>query len=233
VVAVTPNAAKAFTRFCNEAGCAGTCYLRVRVVPGGCSGFLHKLDLDSAASPTTDHVFESAGIRVVVMKRQVEMLRGTQVDYGEKSGKQGFEVTVAPNFQGESLRKWLPILTADAPELAALDRSDLPERISNLRQAARVDPQNELVQYHLGKRLVVDGQYLEAAKSFERAIHLDPHFWNAHLWLGHCFIKLDQKDRAVEVLRTGWKVADKAEEWFGREAFAKLLTDLGVETPPK
>ncbi len=66
-------------------------YLRLQVLPGGCQGFMHKLDLDPATS-SDDCICETAGVRVVVFKRQVETLRGTQIDFGDIDGKQGFKV---------------------------------------------------------------------------------------------------------------------------------------------
>ena len=83
-------------------------HLRVRVVPGGCQGFMHKLDLDPDVS-AEDHIFDSGGVSVVVFKRQVEMLRGALVDYGEENGKHGFKVD-NPNFKADWTKKWLPLL---------------------------------------------------------------------------------------------------------------------------
>jgi Fe-S cluster assembly iron-binding protein IscA len=36
-------------------------------------------------------------------------LKGTQVDFGEENGQQGFKVD-NPNFKGESAKRWLAIL---------------------------------------------------------------------------------------------------------------------------
>jgi iron-sulfur cluster assembly accessory protein len=83
-------------------------YLRVRVVPGGRQGFMHKVDLDTVVS-AEDQVCETAGVSVVTFKRQAEMLRGTQVDFGEENGKRGFKVE-NPNFTGEWAKKWLAAL---------------------------------------------------------------------------------------------------------------------------
>ena len=74
-------------------------------------GFQHKLDLDSAAS-FEDYTFESSGMKVVVLKRQVDMLRGVEVDFGFDGDKQGFKIK-NPNFEGEALKKWLPVLEKD------------------------------------------------------------------------------------------------------------------------
>lgn len=107
-VTVTPKAAATIRQLITDQPTAGRLYLRIRVVPGGCQGYLHKLDLDPGVSPE-DQVCESAGVRVVTLKRQAEMLRGTRVDFGEEDGKRGFKVE-NPNFEGEAAKKWLAVL---------------------------------------------------------------------------------------------------------------------------
>ena len=108
-ITVTPKAAAAIRRVLANEGNPKNIYLRVRLVPGGCQGFLHKLDLD----PDTTHqdqISESgAGVKVVVFRRQAAMLRGSQVDYGDIDGKKGFMID-NPNMKGESAAKWLAIL---------------------------------------------------------------------------------------------------------------------------
>ena len=110
-VTLTPKAAAMIHQHTAELPKGSKLYLRVRVVPGGCQGFMHKLDLDPDVS-ADDHVWESAGVSVVAFKRQLEMLRGTQVDFGEEDGKQGFKVE-NPNFKGEGAKKWLAVLAEE------------------------------------------------------------------------------------------------------------------------
>jgi Fe-S cluster assembly iron-binding protein IscA len=80
--------------------------------PEGVCGPQHQMRFDAAPPSSEDHAFESAGIKLVVLKRQVDLLRGTEINFGEKSGEQGFIINT-PNFQGESLEKWGPVLQAD------------------------------------------------------------------------------------------------------------------------
>jgi Fe-S cluster assembly iron-binding protein IscA len=70
------------------------------------------LDIDTNPPSSADYAFVSGGLRVVVLKRQVDMFRGAEIDYGEKDGRQGFLVN-NPNFEGELLKKWGPIVAAD------------------------------------------------------------------------------------------------------------------------
>ena len=51
----------------------------------------------------------SGTLMVVVWNDQVEMLKGSEIDYGELDGKLGFKVK-NPNFEGEAAKKWVPIL---------------------------------------------------------------------------------------------------------------------------
>jgi len=59
-----------------------TC-LRVRVCGGGCSGFQHKLDLDSLdnVSEKMDILEELNGIKVAIDKRSALYLDGATIDY--------------------------------------------------------------------------------------------------------------------------------------------------------
>jgi iron-sulfur cluster insertion protein len=107
-VTVTPIAAATISQLIADQKTKEKLYLRVRVVPGGCQGFMHKLDLDPDVSGQ-DHVCESSGVTIVIFKRQVEMLRGTQVDFGEEDGRRGFKID-NPNFKGEWTKKWLALL---------------------------------------------------------------------------------------------------------------------------
>jgi iron-sulfur cluster assembly protein len=89
-------------------------YLRVRVVAGGCQGFLHKIDLDPAVGPR-DHVVSAGDVSAVVFADQAEMLRGTRIDYIDTGKEVGFTVK-NPNFEGEAVKKWLPVLEGQEKE---------------------------------------------------------------------------------------------------------------------
>jgi Fe-S cluster assembly iron-binding protein IscA len=80
--------------------------------PEGICSPQHKMEFQVARPSSEDQAFESSGIKLVVHKRQVEMLRGTEIHFGEKGGEKGFIITT-PNFEGEALKKWGPVLRAD------------------------------------------------------------------------------------------------------------------------
>ena len=54
------------------------------------------------------------------------------------------------------------------------DMSNLAEQIARFRKMAQEDPDNELGHFRLGQLLMEDGQYAEAAKSFERHAGAQP-----------------------------------------------------------
>ncbi len=62
-------------------------FLRVKVVPGGCSGFSYKLDFDQAMQPA-DKVFEENGTKVVIDSKSLLYILGMTLDYeGGLNGK--------------------------------------------------------------------------------------------------------------------------------------------------
>jgi Fe-S cluster assembly iron-binding protein IscA len=113
LVELTPAALARVKAIVASAGLIESWALRLEASwPEGVCGPQHQMRFDAAPPSSEDHAFESAGIKLVVLKRQVDLLRGTEINFGEKSGEQGFIINT-PNFQGESLEKWGPVLQAD------------------------------------------------------------------------------------------------------------------------
>jgi iron-sulfur cluster assembly accessory protein len=54
--------------------------LRVRVLPGGCSGYQYALDVEEAPSQN-DKIFEQAGLKIFVDPFSLQMLEGIEIDY--------------------------------------------------------------------------------------------------------------------------------------------------------
>ncbi len=109
--------------------------------------------------------------------------------------------------------------------------SSLHDRIAQFRKMATDDPENELGHFRLGQLLAEDGQHAEAVKSFEKTLELSPTFSKVYQLLGECYAKLDDHAKAIEVLTTGYKVADERGDRMPREAMGKMLTDLGAAVP--
>ena len=64
----------------SEEGLPETAGLRVRVVPGGCSGFQYSLNIEETSRPN-DHVMESNGVRLFVDMFSAQYLNGVEIDY--------------------------------------------------------------------------------------------------------------------------------------------------------
>src|SRR5918998_6979504 len=78
---VTENAATEIKKFmAGEEGLPQTAGLRVRVVPGGCSGFQYSLNIEEESKPN-DHIIESHGVRLFVDMFSAQYLNGVQIDY--------------------------------------------------------------------------------------------------------------------------------------------------------
>jgi iron-sulfur cluster assembly accessory protein len=78
---VTESAAGEIKKFmATEEGLPETCGLRVRVVPGGCSGFQYSLNIEEE-SRQGDFVLEENGVRLFVDMFSAQYLNGVQIDY--------------------------------------------------------------------------------------------------------------------------------------------------------
>jgi iron-sulfur cluster assembly protein len=71
--------------------------LRVRVVPGGCSGYQYDMVFDEAGEG--DHVYDSEGLRLLVDGESHALVDGSEIDYREELGQAGFTIK-NPNAAG-------------------------------------------------------------------------------------------------------------------------------------
>lgn len=72
--------------------------LRVRVVPGGCSGFQYAMNIEEAPQ-NNDEVVEAAGLRVFVDMFSAQYLENVQIDYVNNVMGSGFTFN-NPNASG-------------------------------------------------------------------------------------------------------------------------------------
>ena len=72
-----------------EEGLPEAAGLRVRVVPGGCSGFQYSLNIEEA-SRQGDHIVEVHGVRLFVDMFSAQYLNGVQIDYVTNMMGSGF-----------------------------------------------------------------------------------------------------------------------------------------------
>ena len=82
----------------SEEGLPETSGLRVRVVPGGCSGFQYSLNIEEQ-SREGDFIIDEKGVRMFVDMFSAQYLNGVQIDYVTGVMGSGFTFT-NPNATG-------------------------------------------------------------------------------------------------------------------------------------
>ncbi|WP_462138008.1 iron-sulfur cluster insertion protein ErpA [Candidatus Mycalebacterium sp.] len=73
-------------------------FLRVRVVPGGCSGFSYEMGFDDELG-NSDKVFEKQGVKVVIDGISFQYLEGSSLEYQGGLNGTGFSIS-NPNSKG-------------------------------------------------------------------------------------------------------------------------------------
>ncbi len=87
---VTPNAAEEIKKFFDgEDDLPETAGLRVRVVPGGCSGFQYSLNIEEE-SKQGDFILEKQGITLFVDMFSAQYLNGITIDHTTNMMGSGF-----------------------------------------------------------------------------------------------------------------------------------------------
>ena len=97
-LSLTDNATVEVKKFMEAEGVNGVAGLRVRVVPGGCSGFQYAMNIEEAPAET-DEVVEMAGLRVFVDMFSAQYLDNVQIDYVTSVMGSGFTFN-NPNASG-------------------------------------------------------------------------------------------------------------------------------------
>ena len=87
---ITASAAEEIKKFMSaEEDLPETSGLRVRVVPGGCSGFQYSLNIEEE-SRQGDYLIEQEGVRLFVDMFSAQYLDGIQIDYTSNMMGSGF-----------------------------------------------------------------------------------------------------------------------------------------------
>ncbi len=66
--------------------------VRLEVAGGGCSGYQYKIDFDTKYDAAEDVIIERDGAKLVVDKTSLDLLKGSEVDFGENLMEAGFKV---------------------------------------------------------------------------------------------------------------------------------------------
>ncbi len=88
MIKISESAARQINRLKSESpNTAEVANLRVKVVPGGCSGMSYKLDFDESVT-SADKVFEEHGTKLVVDSKSLLYIAGMTLDFeGGLNGK--------------------------------------------------------------------------------------------------------------------------------------------------
>lgn len=96
-ITVTQAAAERITRSLKERGKG--IGLRLGIKSSGCSGYMYVIDYADEAS-SEDEVFEDRGVTVVVDRKSMGFLDGTEVDFGREGLNEAFRFN-NPNASAE------------------------------------------------------------------------------------------------------------------------------------
>lgn len=96
-ITVTENAALRITRFIKNRGRG--IGIRLGVKTTGCSGLAYKLEFVDEINPD-DEVFESLEVNIIVDKKSLQYIDGTELDYTKEGLQEGFKFT-NPNVKDE------------------------------------------------------------------------------------------------------------------------------------
>jgi iron-sulfur cluster assembly protein len=65
-------------------------FLRIGVVPGGCSGLSYQLSFDTVQTHFDRTIYEEGGLQVLTDDQSLRYLRGLSIDYSEDLIQTGF-----------------------------------------------------------------------------------------------------------------------------------------------
>lgn len=89
MIKVSDNAKAQVTKLLGEESSPVDSFVRVGVEGGGCSGLMYNLTFDNKLNEQ-DQVFEDKGVKVVVNKKSILYLAGTELDYSGGLNGKGF-----------------------------------------------------------------------------------------------------------------------------------------------
>ena len=100
-------------------------------------------------------------------------------------------------------------------------------RIEQLKKLVQMEPTDEVALFGLGKFLMEEGSFGEAADYLELCIKAKPDYSAAYLALVESLLKIDRKDRAKEVCRDGHAVSLKKGDMQVTKKLEAIQATLG------
>lgn len=95
MIKVNDSAKSKIESLLKQEGKSSDSFVRVGVQGGGCSGLMYNLDFDSQLTDS-DKVFEDNGVKIVVDKKSMLYLLGTELDFSDGLNGKGFSF-INPN----------------------------------------------------------------------------------------------------------------------------------------
>ncbi|MBY0424145.1 MAG: iron-sulfur cluster assembly accessory protein [Cytophagales bacterium] len=97
MITVTEKAKDKIVEIRSKDGHTNEHNIRVSVKGGGCSGLMYDLAFDSTINEK-DQVFEDKGVKILVDKKSLMYLLGTELDFSDGLNGKGFQF-INPNAQ--------------------------------------------------------------------------------------------------------------------------------------
>jgi len=92
IFTLTTKAKSQLDKLMVEEQCTEDHFLRVSVKGGGCSGLTYDLDFDDTIVPF-DEISEDQGLKLVIDRRSLLYLLGTELDFSDGLNGKGFQFT--------------------------------------------------------------------------------------------------------------------------------------------
>lgn len=105
------------------------------------------------------------------------------------------------------------------------------DRIAQFEKMAHDDPTNDMAHFSLGNAYLQASRPADAARSFEKAIEINPELSKAYQLAGEAMIKAGWEDRAAALLTKGYTIATRRGDRIPQQEIAKLLERLGRPVP--
>ncbi|MCY7356326.1 MAG: iron-sulfur cluster assembly accessory protein [Rudanella sp.] len=90
MVTISEIAKNKITELRQKDGLSASHAIRVAVEGGGCSGLMYDLQFDATQQPN-DHLVEDKGIKILVDRKSLLYLAGTELDFSDGLNGKGFQ----------------------------------------------------------------------------------------------------------------------------------------------